>query len=143
MTSASLALQRPSAARLATRVRRLSATSRVWRSSDLGVQGLLWQLRADPHLLSYVDVQLGPILRLDDRARGQMLETLSAFLETGGGMTAFAAAVNLSRPAAYARLARLRQVLGRDPGRPRTRLSLHLAMLALQQNRAQPSPESR
>jgi purine catabolism regulator len=72
-----------------------------------------------------------------------MLDTLSAFLEAGGGMTAFAAAVNLSRPAAYARLARLRQVLGRDPDDPRTRLSLHLARLALQQDQGQSSPESR
>ena len=46
-------------------------------------------------------------------------------------MTAFAAAVGLSRPAAYARLARLRELLGRDLEQPRTRLSLHLAVLAL------------
>ena len=50
-------------------------------------------------------------------------------------MTAFAEAVKLSRPAAYARLARLRQILGRDLDQSRTRLSLHLAMLALQQDR--------
>ena len=79
-----------------------------------------------------------PILRLDDRARGRMLATRSAFLEAGGGMTAFAAAVGLSRPAAYARVARLRQLLGRDPGEPRMRLSLHLALLALQQDRERP-----
>jgi purine catabolism regulator len=50
-------------------------------------------------------------------------------------MTAFAAAMNLSRPAAYARLAKLRQVLARDLDQPRVRLSLHLAVLALQQDR--------
>ena len=109
--------------------------TRVWRSADLGVQGLLWQLRTDPRLHSYVDAQLGPLLRLDDQAGRQMLETLAAYLEAGGGMTDFARAINLSRPAAYARLARLRQVLGCDPDQPRTRLSLHLAMLALQQDR--------
>lgn len=106
---------------------------RVWRASDLGAQGLLWQLRDDPRLLGYVDAQLGPVLRLDGRAREQALETLSAYLEAGGAMTAFAAAVGLSRPAAYARLARLRDLLGRDLEQPRTRLSLHLAVLALQQ----------
>jgi purine catabolism regulator len=37
-----------------------SAAGRVWRSADLGVQGLLWQLRTDPRLLSYVDAQLAP-----------------------------------------------------------------------------------
>jgi purine catabolism regulator len=108
---------------------------RVWRSSDLGVQGLLWQLRTDPRLSSYVDAQLGPLLRLDERTRGPMLETLAAYLDAGGGMTAFAAAMNLSRPAAYARLAKLRQVLARDLDQPRVRLSLHLAVLAVAQAR--------
>jgi purine catabolism regulator len=112
-----------------------SAPLRVWRSSDLGVQGLLWQLRTDPRLSSYVDAQLGPLLRLDERTRGPMLETMAAYLEAGGGMTAFAAALNLSRPAAYARIAKLRQVLTRDLDQPRVRLSLHLAVLALQQDR--------
>jgi PucR family transcriptional regulator, purine catabolism regulatory protein len=118
-----------------------STSVRVWRSSDLGVQGLLWQLRADARLLSYVDAQLGPLLRLDDRIRGQMLSTLSAYLDAGGGMTTFAAMINLSRPAAYARLARLRDVLGCDLDEPRTRLSLHVAMLALQQDRDAAAPD--
>jgi purine catabolism regulator len=109
---------------------------RVRRSSDLGVQGLLWQLRADPRLLSFVDAQLGPLLRLDDRLRELMLETLSAYLESGGNMTTLAATIHISRPAAYARVARLRHTLGRDVDPPQTRLSLHLAMLALRQGRA-------
>jgi purine catabolism regulator len=111
-----------------------SVPFRVWRSSDLGAQGLLWQLRSDPRLQSLIDTQLGALLRLDERARGPLLETLSAYLETGGGMTAFAAAMNLSRPAAYARLTRLREALACDLERPRTRLSLHLALLALRQD---------
>lgn len=66
----------------------------------------------------------------------QMLETLFAYLEAGGGMTAFAAKIGLSRPSAYARLARLRQVMRSDLDDCRTRLSLHLAMLALRQGPA-------
>ena len=112
---------------------------RVWRSADLGGQGLLWQLRMDPRLLSYVDAQLRQLLSLDERIRGQMRDTLSAYLESGG-MTAFATMINLSRPAAYARLARLREILGCDLDQPRTRLSLHLAMLALQQDRDAAAP---
>ena len=110
-----------------------STPTRVRRASDLGAQGLLWQLRTDPRLSSYVDSQLGPLLRLDEPTRARMLETLVAYLDAGGGMTAFAAAANLSRPAAYARLAKLRQILARDLDQPRIRLSLHLAVLALQQ----------
>ena len=56
-------------------------------------------------------------------------------------MTAFAETVKLSRPAAYARLARLRQILGRDLDQSRTRLSLHLAMLALQVNGVDLTPD--
>jgi PucR family transcriptional regulator, purine catabolism regulatory protein len=112
-----------------------AASMRVWRSSDLGVQGLLWQLREDPRLQSFVDVQLEPLLRLDNRVREQMLVTLFAYLEAEGGMTAFAAKIGLSRPSAYARLARLRQVMHSNLDDPRTRLSLHLAMLALKQER--------
>jgi purine catabolism regulator len=78
---------------------------------------------------------LAPLLRLDGRMRSQMLETLLAYLESDGRMTGFAAQIGLSRPAAYARLARLRQALHDDLDDPQTRLSLHLAMLALDQDR--------
>ncbi len=106
---------------------------RVWRGSDLGARGLLWQLRDDPRLLSFVDAQLAPLLRLDEPVRGTMLRTLLAYLNAGGVVTEFARAVRLSRPAAYARLGRLRELLGRDLEQPRTRLSMHLALLALEQ----------
>ena len=111
------------------------APTRVWRSSDLGVQGLLWQLRDDPRLQSFVDAQLEPLLRLNSAVREQMLRTLLAYLEAGSRMTDFAVKIGLSRPAAYGRLARLRQVLNSDLDDPRTRLSLHLAVLALHQDR--------
>jgi purine catabolism regulator len=109
---------------------------RIWRGSDLGARGLLWQLRNDPRLLSFVDAQLGPLLRLDEPARGTMLQTLLAYLDAGGVVTDFARAVHLSRPAAYARLRRLGDLLGRDLEHPRTRLSMHLALLALDQQPA-------
>jgi PucR family transcriptional regulator, purine catabolism regulatory protein len=114
---------------------RRSDPQRVWRSADLGVQGLLWQLREDPRLQSFVDAQLAPLLRLDERARQAMFATLLAYLETGGGMTGLAAKMGVSRPAAYARRDRLRQVMGSDLDDPQTKVSLHLAMLALAQDR--------
>jgi purine catabolism regulator len=121
-----------------TAVMESTGPARVWRSSDLGAQGLLWQLRADPRLMSYVDAQLGPLLRLNERIRGQMLELLFAYLESGGAMTTLAERLDVSRPSAYARVARLRELLDCDLDQPRTRLSLHLAMLALQQVRETP-----
>lgn len=61
-----------------------------------------------------------------------MLRTLLAYLDSGGRMTAFAQATGLSRQAAYARLERLRALLGPRMADPRARLSLHLALLALE-----------
>ncbi|MDT0276727.1 PucR family transcriptional regulator [Blastococcus goldschmidtiae] len=116
---------------------------RVWRSADLGARGLLWQLRDDGRLLSFVDAELGSLLALAEPARGTMLETLLAYLDTGGVVTHFAGALRLSRPAAYARLARLRILLGRDLDQPRTRLSLHLALLALHQEADVAAPPAR
>ncbi len=106
---------------------------RVWRGSDLGARGLLWQLRDDAGALSFVDAQLGPLLALEEPARGTMLRMLLAYLDAGGVVTEFACAVRLSRPAAYARLDWLRALLGCDLEQPRTRLSLHLALLGLNQ----------
>jgi purine catabolism regulator len=60
-----------------------------------------------------------------------MITSLLAYLDAGAAVSAFARAVQLSRPAAYARLDRLRSLLGADLGHARTRLSLHLALLAL------------
>lgn len=105
--------------------------TRVWRSNDLGARGLLWQLRDDPRLQSFVDAQLGPLLRLDDPERTTMVTSLLAYLDAGAAVSAFARAVQLSRPAAYARLDRLRGLLDCELGQARTRLSLHLALLAL------------
>ena len=116
-------------------------SGRVWRGPDLGARGLLWQLRDDPRVLSFVDAQLGPLLALEEPARGTMLRMLLAYLDAGGVVTEFASAVRLSRPAAYARLDRLRGLLGRHLDDPRTRLSLHLALLALSQEAGPPSPD--
>jgi purine catabolism regulator len=107
------------------------ASRPVWRSRDLGVQGLVWRLRDDPRLLAYVDEQLGPILRLDDPRRSDLLRNLRAYAEADGMVTAFASRIGRSRPAAYARARKLSEVLGCDLDVPGTRLTLYLALLAL------------
>ena len=104
---------------------------RVRRSADLGVRGLLWQLRGDGRLAAFVDAELGPVLALPEPARGSVLRSLLAYLDSGGRMTAFAHASGLSRQAAYDRLERMRTLLGARLADPRARLSLHLALLAL------------
>jgi PucR family transcriptional regulator, purine catabolism regulatory protein len=105
----------------------------VWRNRHLGVRGLVWRLRDDRHLLSYVDEQLGPLLRLPEARRTELLRTLRAYVETDGVVTAFAARIGTSRPAAYTRVRRLSEVLDRDLDDPPTRLSVYLALLAFDQ----------
>ena len=106
----------------------------VWRPRHLGVRGLVWRLRNNRHLLSYVDEQIGPLLRLPEERRTGLLQTLRAYVETDGVVTAFAARIGTSRPAAYARIRKLSEVLDRNLDDPPTRLSVYLALLTLDQS---------
>ena len=105
---------------------------RVWRARDLGVRGLLWALRDDPRLLSFVEDQLGPILRLDASRRAELLRTVRAYAEADGVVAAFATRIGTSRPAAYARVRKLAAVLGRDLGDPTVKLALQVASMAVE-----------
>ncbi|WP_033288638.1 PucR family transcriptional regulator [Amycolatopsis jejuensis] len=100
------------------------------RAGDLGVRGLLWWLRDHPRLHEFTEAQLRPLLTLPEPRGSTAFATLRAFVESGYSMTSFARALNLSRPAAYSRLATIERLLGVDLSNPDTRLSLHLAVLA-------------
>ncbi|HEX6444758.1 MAG TPA: PucR family transcriptional regulator ligand-binding domain-containing protein [Streptosporangiales bacterium] len=107
---------------------------RYRRMADLGVRGLLHLLRDDGRLHSYVEQQIGPLLRItahDDR----LFRTLSAYLAAGGNKKAAAAATHLSRAGFYERLARIEDVLVTDLDDPERRLSLHLAVVAAEEFR--------
>lgn len=107
---------------------------RYQRMADLGVRGLLHLLRDDGRLHSYVEQQIGPLLRIaaqDDR----LYRTLSAYLAAGGNKKAAAAAAHLSRASLYERLARIENVLVTDLDDPERRLSLHLAVVAAEEIR--------
>ncbi|NAZ87944.1 helix-turn-helix domain-containing protein, partial [Kineococcus indalonis] len=110
----------------------------VHRTADLGARGLLWWLREDPRLHSWVEAQLAPLLGGPDGER--QLELLRGHLESGGSMTRLASRLRLSRPAAYGRVERLRERLGRDLEDPEERLALHLALLAHELGGAEGAP---
>ncbi|GAA2978415.1 PucR family transcriptional regulator [Actinokineospora diospyrosa] len=107
------------------------AEREVYRSRDLGARGLLWSLRADPRLHQFTELQLDPLL--SHRHEQDLLDLLRAYLATNGNVAVLARTLHLSRPAVYARLNRLSDVLGRDITDAETRLSLHLAVLAYDQ----------
>jgi purine catabolism regulator len=102
-------------------------TRPVVRLADVGVRGLLAQLQGDPRLQAYVERALGPLL--DDEHPAE-LAALRAYLDGGRNKSAAAQAVQVSRPAIYARLRRAADLLGVDLDDAETCMSLQLALLA-------------
>lgn len=100
------------------------------RRSGLGVRELVWRLRDDPRLLAFIDDQLGPVLALDPAERDRALAGLRAWAGSGGVVADFARRIGVGRPAGYARLARLCDLVGADLTDPEVRASLHVALLA-------------
>ncbi|SER28700.1 PucR family transcriptional regulator [Actinokineospora terrae] len=105
----------------------------VYRTRDLGARGLLWSLRADPRLHQFAELQLHPLLNHRAHRPGEeqdLLDLLRSYLASNGNVAVLARTLHLSRPAVYARLKRLSDVLGRDIADAETRVSLHLAVIA-------------
>ena len=110
---------------------------RSWyRLLDVRLRGLLHLLREDARLQTYVERELGPLLAHDARHGTNLTEALTGYLEHGGNKSAAAAAAHLSRPSFYERLRRIERILGVDLDSVESRLSLHVALLALESVRA-------
>ncbi|MFY1693645.1 PucR family transcriptional regulator [Plantactinospora sp. WMMB782] len=104
----------------------------VFRLPQVGLAGLLHLLRDEPRLQTFVERELGPLLAHDaEHPREQLLGTLRGYLDSGRNKSAAAAAVHLSRPAFYERLARISRILRVDLDSVDDCLSLHVALLAL------------
>ncbi len=65
------------------------------------------------------------------RPASQLLPALTAYLEEGGNKAAAAKRAHLARPTMYERLRQIEDVLGVDLEPAESRLSLHVALLAL------------
>lgn len=116
---------------------RHETSGRAWyRLLDVRLRGLLHLLRADARLQTYVERELGPLLAHDARHGTNLTEALIVYLEQGGNKSAAAAAAHLSRPSFYDRLRRIERILGVDLDSVESRLSLHVALLALESVRA-------
>jgi hypothetical protein len=70
-------------------------------------------------------------MAFDARHGGDLLRVLRAFLYQGGNKAGTATELGLSRPTLYARLAQIEGILKVDLERAESRLSLHVASLAL------------
>ncbi|HKA68880.1 MAG TPA: PucR family transcriptional regulator ligand-binding domain-containing protein [Actinomycetes bacterium] len=116
---------------------RHEASGRSWyRLLDVRLRGLLHLLRADARVQTYVEREVGPLLAHDARHGTNLAEALAVYLQHGGNKSAAAAAAHLSRPSFYERLRRIERILGVDLDSVESRLSLHVALLALESVRA-------
>jgi purine catabolism regulator len=102
-----------------------------YRLPDLRLRGLLHLLRDDPRLQAFAERELGPLLVHDDSAGTHLMSALTAYLAAGGNKAAAAKNAQLARPTMYERIRQIEDVLGVDLEPAESRLSLHVALLAL------------
>jgi PucR family transcriptional regulator, purine catabolism regulatory protein len=103
-----------------------------YRLPDLRLRGLLHLLRDDPRLQAFAERELGALLVHDDSAGTRLVPALTAYLEAGGNKAEAAKTAHLARPTMYERLRQVEDVLGVDLEPAESRLSLHVALLAMQ-----------
>jgi purine catabolism regulator len=102
-----------------------------YRLPDLRLRGLLHLLRDDPRMQAFTERELGPLLVHDESAGTPLIPALTAYLEAGGNKAEAAKRAHLARPTMYERLRQIEDVLSVDLGPAESRLSLHVALLAL------------
>ena len=98
-------------------------------AADLLVYQVLLRDRAA--ITDLVVTTLGSLVRARGGA-GPLLATLAAYFARGGIATAAARDLHLSVRAVTYRLARVRELTGRDPAQPADALVLHVAVVGAQ-----------
>ncbi|GAA3191653.1 PucR family transcriptional regulator [Dactylosporangium siamense] len=106
---------------------RLALEQPVVDARDLTIYRVL--LQDLPAVHDLVRSTLTPLTRARGGA-GHLIETLDAYYATGCVATETAARLNLSVRAVTYRLARVAELIGRDPADPAERLTLHAAVTA-------------
>jgi purine catabolism regulator len=102
---------------------------------DQRLRGLLYQLRDDPRVRSFVDRELGALVSYDAAHGTRLVADLAAFLEAGGNKALAASRAHMARPTFYQRLRVIEAVLGVSLADAESRASLHVALLALRPER--------
>jgi PucR family transcriptional regulator, purine catabolism regulatory protein len=101
------------------------------RLVDLGLAGLLFQLRDDPRLQAFAEHSIGPLLAHDAAAGTELTRVLATYLASGGNKALTAQRAGLARPTLYERLRQIEQVLGVSLEAAEVRVNLHASLLAL------------
>ncbi|MFJ6854684.1 PucR family transcriptional regulator [Streptomyces sp. NPDC091271] len=109
---------------------------RPWYDArSLDIDLLLWRLRDQPDLESFVDRAIGPLREHDRTSRPALLPTLEAYLAHAGRKAEAARELHLNRQTLYNRLARIGELLGTDLDDPQAVLALSLALRARRHTR--------
>jgi purine catabolism regulator len=111
----------------------------VYTIHDIGLPELLYSLREDPRVQAYAERQLTALLNHDQAHGTALLETLRHYLAAAGNKSITARRSHLSRQALYQRLRLIEQILGGDLESGDLRAQLHVAVTALDTQRARRS----
>jgi purine catabolism regulator len=103
----------------------------VFRVSDIRLRGLLALLRGDPRVQRFAESELRALILHDIESGDNCMEILRGYLELAHHKSALAERLHLSRPALYAKLARIERILGVELSDGESATSLHVAMLIL------------
>ncbi|RLL43809.1 PucR family transcriptional regulator [Oceanobacillus piezotolerans] len=96
---------------------------------EIGVYRLLSKLSQE-ELESYAAEYLGPLLEYDEKMNGNLLLTLSVFLETMGSKKETADRLFIVRQTLYHRLDKIKELLGEDFMEPMKRQAIEMATCA-------------
>ncbi|PRB08724.1 polyketide synthase regulator [Microbacterium sp. MYb72] len=105
-----------------------SATGWFVRVDSLGLDQLLLAWTGTDTFVPAAQSLLAPL----QEGGGELLSTLSAYLDNESGIAATAAALGLHRNTVAVRIRRVQELLGIDMADPEARLALHLACRAVQ-----------
>lgn len=106
--------------------------------SDIGLPQLLYALREDTRVQTYVERRLGRLVEHDARHHTDLLTTLRHYLDAAGNKTIAARRGELSRQTLYQRLRAIERVLDCDLESGAQRTELHVALTALDALRLDP-----
>jgi len=106
--------------------------SRVAIFDQLGVYRILAEVEDTTTVDRFVREWLGPLIEYDARRNGEMVATLSRYLECGRSHGATADALSIHRSTLKYRLQRIREISGHDLSDPDTSFNLQLATRAWQ-----------
>jgi purine catabolism regulator len=106
-----------------------------FRLSDIRLRGLLSSLRDDPRVQRFAESELRKLILHDLENGDNLQEILRGYFELGRHKSALAIRLHMSRPALYAKLARIEKMLGVDLSDGESATSLHVAILILDARR--------